>query len=289
MSEINFTENQTFSFPRFWQLLKSDMRIYKPKYLRIVIAAIGCFLSAAIIISIFAVKAYQELEIDPINASYPDKTEELRLYVGYYYLISLFILSVGMTILGSLTFSSMSSKSGRIATLMMPASMAEKFLLRFFIYFIGGILLLVVGFYIGYLELFITLPIKEALIMEIKVPVANMPTFMKIIMVMTVFVVLNYLLAYSFYTLGSALWPRTSWLKTWVVQQVLGILSFIIGLLGFWHYLPEFIRTYVEGVVDGEPLFWVVVGAGLLLVICLWALAWWRFKTTQIVQRFMNR
>lgn len=289
MKDVTIAENQTFSFPRFWQLMKSDMRLNRPKYLRIAAATVGCFLTAAILITIFAIREANML-LEHGQSIYGSQMQ----HAGYYYFSSFMIFCIGLTILGSLTFNSMSTKSGRISTLMMPASMFEKFLLRFVIYFIGGIILLIIGYLIGLAEIFITFPDKNAVFIVREIPFSDEEA-KRIVMIMGTIVGLPILFSNAFYSLGSALWPRTSWIKTWVVQQILGVVFMFTGAFGAFSLITDFFRWLdalpIDGrsLFNGDALFGVYIGVFVVLIAGCWALAWWRFRTTQIVQLFMKK
>lgn len=296
MNEITPTENQIFSFPRFWQLLKSDIRINKPKFIRIALSTIGCFLTAAILVSVFAINALEE-----INASIPaalglspeDYTSWIKLkYWGYYYLASFFIFSIGMTVLGSLTFVNMNSKSGRISTLMMPASMLEKYAIRFLEYAIGGLLIMGIGYTLGLLVEFIAYADCDIFAVQNN-DMLNIRknSWHEIFIVVTIFG-LAIMLGNAFYALGSSIWPRASWIKTWVCQQVIGVLFLFAGAFGFFKVVSNFINWLDKidpSSINENAIFWTYVVILIVLIAVCWALAWWRFRNTQIVQRFMKK
>lgn len=276
MNELAIKENQIFSFPRFWQLLKSDFRINKPKYLRIAATIFGCFLTIAVLISIYACN---------------DANSNPRFYVGdyvaYYHIACGFIFSLGLTVLGSLTFVSMNSKNGRISTLMMPASMLEKFVLRFLIYFVAGTLLLVIGYFIGALEIVLAIATKDSGL-DFSIYGLGSDSFKEIISAITLPVVFGNAL----YALGSSIWPRSSWVKTWVMTQIVWVAGMFLTAFGFFNLFAGFF-TWLNSIENIESrlhqlqcVYHVVFS--LLIIIC-WALAWWRFRNTQIVQRFMKK
>lgn len=284
MNDITSSRCRTFEFSRYWQLLKSDLRLNSPKYIRIAIAGIGCFLTVAILVSVFAIKDINELDRLSFVQSIPSS---IHNHISYYYVASFFITAVGVTVLGSLTFVSMQSKSGRISTLMMPASMLEKFAVHFTIFFLGGFLLIAVGFYIGILEMLLTFADFDDLFVRINLH--SDITYYKFLL----FNVMPFLLGNAFYTLGSAIWPRSSWIKTWVAQQILSVLLINLIALGAFSCIGVLFRNlcyYIENGSDlGSYVYWSVVLLQAIVIILLWVCTWWRFRTTQIVQRFMKK
>lgn len=279
MNDYIPAENQKFSTGRFLMLLRSEMRINKRKYLRMVLATLGCFLTLAILVSVFAITDINSLEDRGLEQFiYSSK----RQHVSYYQMASLFIVSIGMTVLGSLTFISMNSKGGRISTLMTPASMLEKFTLRFIIYFIGSILIMLVGYCIGLLELWATFSdFKDVLFVD---PVEDSEVIKGILILLG----LPILCGCSFYALGSSIWPRSSWVKTWVVQQIFGIVAILAASFGFFNSMSAIVRWVAMHEANDDLIMWIFIAVNVILISLCWGLAWWRFRNTQIIQRFMN-
>lgn len=296
MNEMIISENQTFSFTRFWQLLKSDLRINKPKFIRISLSTIGCYLAAAILVSVFAIKALEEMHVS-IPASWSATPDAILTwikmkYLGYYSMASFFIFSIGMTIYGSLTFVSMNSKNGRISTLMMPASMFEKFAIRFLEYTIGGLLVMAIGYALGLFVEFISYAHNDIFVPQNNdmITVAKNP-WSELLIVVTIFG-LAIMLGNAFYALGSSICPRTSWIKTWVCQQVISVLFLFAGAFGLFKVVSNWIN-WLDKIdptsINENAIFWTYVVIMIVLIAGCWALAWWRFRNTQIVQRFMKK
>lgn len=284
METTSYSGNQTFSFVRFKQLLKSDISINKSKYLKIVLAVLGCFMTAAILITIFALDDINDLKERGLTRFIE---RSILDHQDYYQIFSFMLAAVGLTIAGSLTFSSMSSKKGRITTLMIPASMTEKFLLRFLVYFIGGLILFLICYLAGLLEICLTFGKTDILFHMI-----NSNSVHDICVMLTV-LCLPMLFSNSLYALGSSIWPRNSWVKTWIAQQVFGILMLFLGALGFFSFAPKFLHWashLFDNIENAENfIFWGYVVINIALIAVCWALAWRRFRSTQITQRFMMR
>ena len=210
-------------------------------------------------------------------------------YMGYYTLASFFITCLGLTILGSMTFISMNSRAGRISTIMLPASMTEKFLLRFLIYFIGGVVLLNLGFFIGELAaclLFAGMDLFKIFPNAFDTPGITAGVVGKALIITT----LPMLLGNAIYSLGSALWPKTSWVKTWVVLQILWLLFAFTGAFGMFNIIFDFFKLIFMDIRGNEDLlFWCYTAIFIALIAGCWVIAWWRFRNTQIVQHFMKK
>lgn len=277
-----------FSFNRFRRLLAADWKINRGQYIRISAAAIGCYLAVAILVSVFAIQALN----NKMNAMIAiDDFSFMKVeYMGYYTLASFFITCLGLTILGSMTFISMNSRAGRISTIMLPASMTEKFLLRFLVYFIGGVVLLNVGFFIGELAaclLFAGIDLFEIFPAHMFDTPGITPGIVGKAIIITT---LPMLLGNAIYSLGSALWPKTSWVKTWVVLQILWLLFAFTGAFGLFNIIFDFFKLIVMDIRGNEDvLFWCYTALFVALIAGCWLIAWNRFRNTQIVQRFMKK
>ena len=95
------------------------------------------------------------------------------------------------------------------------------------------------------------------------------------------------ILGNAIYTLGSSLWPKLSWIKTWLVMMVIqwvGGIFLISGLFSGidYSYMIKFLDS-------GDVLFWIVFSIFTIMIIVCWYLAWQRFRNTQIIQRFMSK
>lgn len=293
MNEMIIRENQTFSFPRFWQLLKSDLRINQPKYIRTVATALGCFVTVAILISLFAINDISNLSES--NAGNPHLADIIKTrkmtQLDLYNALSFMIFSVGITIMGSLTFISMNSKNGRISTLMLPASMSEKFWLRFLEYGICGVVLLAVGYILGLIVVGVSFAGSEVILNRFD-SLCVVDGTHDVVWSLGIILGLPVLMGNAFYALGSSIWPRASWIKTWVCQQVIGVLFLFAGAFGFFKVVSSWINRLDKidpASINENAIFWTYVVIFVALIVACWSLAWWRFRNTQIVQRFMKK
>lgn len=201
-----------------------------------------------------------------------------------------FIISLGSTVIGSLTFSSMSDKRKRIATLMLPASISQKFWLRFLIYTIGGTLLMACGVALSYL--IAQLAFGGAAYGKILEAISffyYQPEIGSRIIPISIAIILYAYTGNSIYALGSAFWPKLSWLKTWIALMVFEWVLMIVIIFGAFSNINfdaigEFIiRT------GADVWLWLAVVVLAAFNVGCWALAYWRFRNTQIVQTFMKK
>lgn len=277
---------KAFSSERFTALLKADFTANKSNYIKLAIGAIGVFTAIALLISIFTVIDINSLKhASDLTGRVLDVAIQSRQNTGgmTYFSLSLWVLSIGLTVLGSLTFSNLSSKRSRISAFMVPASRIEKFTMRLLTYLVGGTLLLVIGFFIGML-------ICQIAFGGAGVAMDELSSFFSqdYSCSITVAFILIALLGNSLYALGSSLWPKLSWIKTWVVIMVVQwagalLLMMVSAAHISWYAFFHFFEINID------LLKWGGLTLLALLNIACWVIAWWRYKNTQIIQRFMTK
>lgn len=287
MERIEPMDNKSFSSSRFWELVKSDFTLNKSNYLKFLIAAVGCFVALASLLSFNAVANIKNVSEMGVFADHVSGTvEAIKIsYSSMLFFAFLILLSLGLTIMGSLTFSNFSSKRQRISSLMLPASMSEKFTMRALLYFVGGTVVLLLGMFIGIL-------IGQFSFGAGSVILDESGKFFNGVEYAGYVVAIFTLLAFfqnAVFTLGSALWPKLSWVKTWIVmtiiQWIIGIIVIIISVSHIdWFSLIQNLDN-----INPEVLFWCVIIVEVILIAACWICAWLRYRSTQIVQRFMKK
>lgn len=286
MDTLSIKENKWFSIERFSALMKANFAVNKSNYIKIIIGGIGAFAAVALLISILAIIDINSLkQISALSEfSFEDaiKTKQ-QSYGSVYITISIWIFSLGLTILGSLTFHNLSSKKQRISSFMIPASQAEKFILSVLIYLVGGTLILIIGMFIG-------LVISQIAYGGGTVVYDGFFSFINIDYSGTLIAafILMVLLGNSIYAFGSSLWPKLSWIKTWVVLTVIQWIGTIIMIvLSSADISWRSFFIFWEGHIS--LLQWTGLSLLSLLNIACWVFAWYRYQNTQIVQRFMTK
>lgn len=212
-----------------------------------------------------------------------------------------FIGSISVGVSASLTFSSMSSKPGRIVAMMLPASKAEKFTSLMLIYNVfGPIAILLSALAADTLSSLLHMHAPyffDAFKIVIDVfPQIDFEDFREHwgeIIEASSLLLLGFaslfLCNQAIYTLGSAWWPKKSFIKTfcalYALQMLLGIVmsARIFNLNWFFRWIAD---------LNFEDISWHFIAWGSLIVwygiifAIFWA-AWRRYKNTQLVQKFM--
>lgn len=103
---------------------------------------------------------------------------------------------------------------------------------------------------------------------------------------LTISIALAMFLGWSVYALGSSIWPKLSWLKTWIVlmafEWLIGIASISL-LFSNIHFLVNF-PAWLDSV---DLLLWIGISLEICLIGVCSFFTWKRFRNMQIVQRFM--
>ncbi|MDE5586472.1 MAG: hypothetical protein K2I92_09120 [Muribaculaceae bacterium] len=282
------SDNKSFSLPRFQALMKSDFLINKGTYIKLAATVIGCFIALAILISIFAmndINSFIKLKGSTMTDLNLESLIQSRRYSYSSILLTLcfWVISIALTIFGSLTFSSLSSKKQRISTFMLPASLSEKYILRMLVYFVGGAITLLVGCLLAILIAQFTFAGSAFHdIFKDWNHIWEGESFY-----VTMLGSIAVILGEAIYTLGSSLWPKLSWIKTWLVVMVIQWIGGVFLISGLFSgidfaYLVRFFDS-------GEVLSWTLASIMTITIIVCWYLAWRRFRNTQIIQRFMTK
>lgn len=277
--------NNKFSSKRFSDLMKAEFAVNKSNYIKLVIGVIGVFAAVALLISISAIIDINSLEhVSHLTGRSFEEAVKFKQssHSNAYFGLSIVILSVGLTIIGSLTFSNLASKRQRISALMIPASQIEKFTLRFIIYSIGGVISLLIGFFIGIGIIQIAYGGGALVINNITYYIEDFS-----ISGTTAWILLA-LSGNSLYALGSSLWPKISWIKTWVIISAIEWLGaiclfFIASLHVVWKPFFMYLDDHIIGMI------WTCIAALAIMNIACWVFAWVRYSKIQIIQRFMTK
>lgn len=210
------------------------------------------------------------------------------------------LLVGGMFVFGILSASrmmeGMNTKARRVSTLMLPATMTEKFLVRVLLYAVISLLAYVLAFmladftcsmiyWVAYMSEFPRmdlLPVSDYLVDS-----GHTNGFFRN-QQDCVLAVMFFLFFQSLFALGSCLWPRLAWQKTFAAALSLFVSSVLFGAL--------LARIFLDGrhvsfgsswdlSEDTTPyaVMYVFLSAGVLFN---WVLAYCRFKESEIIHRW---
>lgn len=263
-----------FSWSRMWALSRRDLVENRRNLLMTLGVMFGLLLLVAILIT----------KVASDDITFTPEGRGVAVWVTFFYL-SILVVQV----LGSLTFSSLSLKVKRINALMLPAAKSEKFMSRILIYVVGGNIALIVSLLLAdalSALLFGVVPGFTFMPIEVFFSGLNMERAYAGLFV-TIFVML---FIQSIYMLGSALWPRLSFLKTFMALLAIQILLPIIipfGLVSdFVEWFGEIVDSWNISETMGHVLGWTALALCYALTAGVYYVTWRIYKRTQVIQRF---
>lgn len=213
--------------------------------------------------------------------------------VGFY----TFIIYIFGCFMASLSMESAKSKTGRIAMFMTPATQLEKYIVRWVIA-VPLFILLYIGC-CGIADLtrcaFTLIIHPEYAPMVHPINLYSAITYKEYftgetVIAETVYIaVYLFILAQSFFMLGSSVWPRNSLLKTFAALAIISTVYSVMFAIGVQSmdglHIPEESTLYGIGYIDEtnwKATCGIVVGA---IAIFNYTLAYYRFKEMEIIQR----
>lgn len=268
-----------FSFPRFANYFKKVLVEDRKRLLQRIITVFGLLVVFGAIISDSCYQHYMEAlkmgivrnEIDPaIDGLMP-------LFV--------FGLFIGCALSASFIMEPMSSKTGRIYELMLPATSFEKYFVRWFIY--------TIGYLVVYYLLFLLVDVMRVCVFSVIYPEIDIITFLNPYAEIVAFrndpplgfIVSLYLLLQSIFVLGSSLWPKYAFLKTFTAYTILGMAfsAFFAGIMNLFNRPGN---SYIMPVLSDDTLFLIATCGVMMVTLFFWWLAYKRFKEMEVVNRW---
>lgn len=210
----------------------------------------------------------------------------------------MFVWAAGLigTILGSLTFSSMSTKPKRISNLMLPAAQSEKFISQCLLYIGGGNLFIIISMLLAdtiSAVMFGMRPgwMSPAISGFIRKLWYELPYGHQILAMVVLGGAVLFLFGQSIYVLGSAWWPRKSFMKTFVALLAVQIaLPIIIPFGMLFNFFPSIARIFSDldiSVEQGLAIGWCGIVLAYAALFFVYWLAWQRYKRLAVVKRFL--
>lgn len=210
---------------------------------------------------------------------------------------SFFIIAfpIVLAISASLMFESLSTKRKKIAMLMTPGTMFEKFLVRFLIYIVATTILFGLGCFIAD---FIRHFIFSIIYINSKVDVIHMINYIEVldpfywsnkdIATLSMYISMS-IWGASLFALGSSVWPRLSFIKTFGAISAIGfvvIITIILCAVTCDSGGVPLIVSVAKNLFKHEYQTLNLTSVGLIIFsIINFTLAYFRLKETEIIQR----
>ena len=268
-----------FSFPRFANYFKKVLVEDRKRLLQRIITVFGLLVVFGAIISDSCYQHYMEaLKIGIVRSEIDPAIDGLMpLFV--------FGLFIGCALSASFIMEPMSSKTSRIYALMLPATSFEKYFVRWFIY--------TIGYLVVYYLLFLLVDVMRVCVFSVVYPEIDIITFLNPyaeIVALRDEVPLGvvgslYLLLQSIFVLGSSLWPKYAFLKTFTAYTILGMAfsAFFAGLMNLFNRPGN---SYIMPVLSEDTCFLIATCGVMMVTLFFWWLAYKRFKEMEVVNRW---
>ena len=201
------------------------------------------------------------------------------------------VAGMSLIVACSLTFSSMSTKSKRIVAMMVPASKAEKFVSLLLIYnVIAPIAIIICALLADTLGsvIFLHSPYFFAFFDEVSEFLQNNMKSndeWEILFALIAFIGAPFVCSMATYTLGSALWPKKSFIKTFCALFAIQMLIPLVLPADLFLHLNCWLRSLHWD--NHHLIIWGGIVAFYLFAACIYLLAWLRYRSTQLVQKLM--
>jgi hypothetical protein len=268
-----------FSFPRFANYFKKVLVEDRKRLLQRIITVFGLLVVFSAIISDSCYQHYMEaLKIGIVRSEIDPAIDGLMpLFV--------FGLFIGCALSASFIMEPMSSKTSRIYALMLPATSFEKYFVRWFIY--------TIGYLVVYYLLFLLVDVMRVCVFSVVYPEIDIITFLNPYAEIVAlrddaplgFIVSLYLLLQSIFVLGSSLWPKYAFLKTFTAYTILGMAfsAFFAGLMNLFNRPGN---SYIMLELSDDTLFLIATCGVMMVTLFFWWLAYKRFKEMEVVNRW---
>lgn len=265
-----------FSISRFMDYCRKDMvESWRTNLLRVA-------MMFGIMVVIFVWTGYVQYEykydVDPLV--------EISLYVF------LWLGLICGCLAASFTMEKMKSKTGRLSVLMTPATSFEKFFSRWLISTIVYLVIFLIAFkladYTRVLIYSLAYPEKMVVASELKYLFAIEGEYALAKYTdcsVKGLILVGYFFFQSCFVLGSSIWPKNSFIKTFVTGfSVTVIYALILG------GIAKLLFDNASGSVpdNGDPEFMVKsisYTVGIFFTLLNWVLAYYRFKEAEIINR----
>lgn len=273
---MDTTINNTFNMSRFGWLLRKDLKENGKLYLMGLVLMWGVLALA----NYFA--GYLFLDKGEMMANELRGNAAMSYFLESKFEIFILFPFVFGLVVSSLAFSKLKSKTGRIDMLMLPASNLEKYMVRW--------LISTLVFMVCYVLVFLLADASSCYILGVVYPEKMSIPMLDLSEVfnlngdsqwITTLCMLAFL--HSFYFLGSAVAPKLSFLKTFVVLSVLSVIYSIFAAICQNVIFADAVFNPSGETVE---ILESVIRVGLLvLAVVNYVIAYYRFKESEVIHR----
>lgn len=194
----------------------------------------------------------------------------------------------------SFTMEKMKTKTNRTSTLMIPATPFEKYFSRWFVFTVVFLVVFLITYkladYTRVIVYSLTYPEKDFIApVDLSHLIGKGKDYYTLCRTGWEFgvVIAGYFFVQSLFILGSTIWPKNSFLKTFASGTIIVIVYFLVGVFMSKMLLDNKLHySFPGGIVMSDEAIW-----GLFIATCTfftlfnWILAYFRFKESEIINR----
>ena len=195
----------------------------------------------------------------------------------------------------SFTMEKMKTKTSRTSMLMVPATPFEKFFSRWFVFTVVFLVIFLISYkladYTRFIIYSLAYPEEKDFIIPVDLShlVGERKTYYTLCRTGLQFGALlsAYFFVQSLFVLGSSVWPKNSFLKTFASGTVIAIVYFLLAVFMSKMFLENG-NYYSENVFTGmseDTAMSIMIVVGIFFTLMNWTLAYFRFKESEIVNR----
>ena len=195
----------------------------------------------------------------------------------------------------SFTMEKMKTKTSRTSMLMVPATPFEKFFSRWFVFTVVFLVIFLISYkladYTRFIIYSLAYPEENDFIIPVDLShlVGERKTYYTLCRTGLQFGALlsAYFFVQSLFVLGSSIWPKNSFLKTFASGTVIAIVYFLLAVFMSKMFLENG-NYYSENVFTGmseDTAMSIMIVVGIFFTLMNWTLAYFRFKESEIVNR----
>ena len=195
----------------------------------------------------------------------------------------------------SFTMEKMKTKTSRTSMLMVPATPFEKFFSRWFVFTVVFLVIFLISYkladYTRFIIYSLAYPDEKDFIIPVDLShlVGERKTYYTLCRTGLQFGALlsAYFFVQSLFVLGSSIWPKNSFLKTFASGTVIAIVYFLLAVFMSKMFLENG-NYYSENVFTGmseDTAMSIMIVVGIFFTLMNWTLAYLRFKESEIVNR----
>ncbi len=195
----------------------------------------------------------------------------------------------------SFTMEKMKTKTSRTSMLMVPATPFEKFFSRWFVFTVVFLVIFLISYkladYTRFIIYSLAYPEEKDFIIPVDLShlVGERKTYYTVCRTGLQFGALlsAYFFVQSLFVLGSSIWPKNSFLKTFASGTVIAIVYFLLAVFMSKMFLENG-NYYSENVFTGmseDTAMSIMIVVGIFFTLMNWTLAYLRFKESEIVNR----